>query len=299
MSRLLALAVVVSFVSVSSAGVNVAVVHITCNQPSRGGPVSFGSATSFGSPSLGLAGFPGGSLNPGNTTRYMSPFLGQNFVSCGTPGGSCNLLGASPFCPGNCGQNFGSGVFPNSLCNSGCAPLFGTGFCGPNVGGFGWPPGPNGPWATGSFHFRRFSHDTSVYYAPWYDQGYGWSWPGSAANYGNGFSNFPTYGMLFSEARDKGFVVPAPPRPQVINFPTPLEKGKAQIKIEPPAAAEVLVNGQPIGARNANRVFTTPVINGPTNYDVKVRQTIKGKVDEQTFRVTVKPGDRQQITVLR
>jgi hypothetical protein len=305
MSRLIALALAVGFVSAVSAAVNGGVVHVTGNHSPSCGTVNFGWPTPFGQPSFGpnygygAAGFPGGLPNNfGFATGFNSPNFGSNFGTFGFPGGSCNLGCSLPFGRGVCGSNFGVCAFQNGPCNFGCATPFGPGFCGQGVGGFGCHVQSSRVWNAGSLNSHRFSRDNSVFYAPW-DLGYSWAGTWGTENYGYGYPALPTPGFLFSAADENGFHVSAPPRPQVINFPTPLENGKAQIKIAPSAVAEVLVNGQPIGTGNSERVFTTPVINGPTNYDVKVRQTLNGKVDEQTFRVTVKPGDRQQVVVLR
>ena len=325
MSRFCALALVIGFVSESSAGVKVAG-NVPSGRPAQGVPVTFAGTNpvatpSFG-PNFGVASFPGASVNLGYPIPVNSPFMAGRFggplVNLGYPlsfgsaaagpnygaaqfaGGPINLgyplpLGSPPVSP-----NFGAHGFSSGPCDFGCATQFGSGSCGFGFGGFGCSLLPSRPWTCGTINCQRFpSSNNGVYYAPWFDLAYGFAGPWGMANYGNGYPAYANASVVYSLANDRDYRGPAPARPQVINFPKPLENGKAQIRIASPGAAEVLVNGQAIAAGNGERVFTTPVINGPTSYDVKVRQTINGKLDEQTFRVKVMPGDRQQVLVLR
>ncbi len=327
MSRLFALLLAVAFVSESSGQVRVAG-NAAGGRPT---PTTFAGSNPVSAPSngpnYGVASFPGSFVNLGYPLPVRSPLTGSNFgagrtfgppVNLGYPlsfgsaaegpnygaaqfaGGPLNLgyplpLGSPPISP-----NFGAYGFTSVPCDFGYANQFGYGYCGQGFGGFGCSLLPSRPWACGFLNCQRYpSSNNSTFYAPWFDLAYGWAGPWGMANYSYGHPNFLNTGVVWSVSGDNGYYAPAQSRPQVINFPKPLENGTAQIRIASPGSAEVLVNGKAIAAGNGERVFTTPVINAATGYDVKVRQTINGKLDEQSFRVNAMPGGRHQLLVLR
>ncbi len=282
-------------VSAPSNGPNFGVARIQGSFVNLGYPLplrtlSMGSSFGSGHPSTIL-------VNRGYPVPFGSADDGPNYAAAQFAGGPLNLgyplpLGSPPVSP-----NFGAYGFTSGPCDFGYANPFGSGFCGQ---GFGCSLLPSRPWACGTLNCQRFpSSINSVFYAPWFDLAYGWAGAWGMANYSYGHPNFLNTGVVWSLSSDNGYHAPAPSRPQVIKFPTPLENGMAQIRIASPGTAEVLVNGKAIAAGNGERVFTTPVINGPTNYDVKVRQSINGKLDEQSFRVNAMPGGRHQLLVLR
>lgn len=300
MSRLLALALVVGLASAVPAAVKVGIANVHGGHSPHFGPVNFGSPTPFGSPTLsltfGAAGSPGGSLSRGFSTSFGSPSLGLASGAAGFAGGSINQS-SPPFGPGVFFPNFGGCMFANGPCNFGCPIPGGPGFCGPCVGGFGCAPGCN--WAGRSLNRFRFSRDLSIYYGPWYDEGYGWNEPWGMSNYGYGYASLPISGELFSTSNDYGYYQPAPPRPQVIHFPAPLAAGTAQVKIVIPHDAQVTVQGQSVPGKDSERTFVTPVLNGPTTFDFKVSQQVNGKQVEQSHKLTVTPGDRKQLMIIQ
>lgn len=130
------------------------------------------------------------------------------------------------------------------------------------------------------------------YYAAWYDMPFGYSPYGIAPAYGADYGYWPV-NMVFSDNNfDRS--LGGSSSHQVINFSKPLENGKALLTVTSPPGAEVTVNGQRVTGG-----FTTPVLSGPTKFEVKVRQNVNGKAEEWIHRVNLKPGDRQQLMVLR
>jgi uncharacterized protein (TIGR03000 family) len=78
-----------------------------------------------------------------------------------------------------------------------------------------------------------------------------------------------------------------------------LAPGTARISLDVPAGAEVQVQGQPLEGSGTHRVFVTPALSGPGEYDVVVRwKGADGQQKEYKHTVPVRPGTRSSLRVM-
>jgi uncharacterized protein (TIGR03000 family) len=75
--------------------------------------------------------------------------------------------------------------------------------------------------------------------------------------------------------------------------------GAAKLTMTVPADAVVMIQGEKTDQSGTTRTFITPMLSGPSTYDVKVVHKVDGKDQEQTMTVTLHPNQQSSITVLR
>jgi uncharacterized protein (TIGR03000 family) len=204
----------------------------------------------------------------------------------------------SPAGPGFSDPSFSVFGTPPGSSNFGFHPFFGAGFSGQHFGAFG---NPNLPGNMRPFHFvnnNRFPHSNfGYYYGPWYDLPI--DYPPIGATSGL-YTTVPNpNGYLFATDELNGYGSAQHPRPQIVHFAPPLDPGKAQVTILVPADADVTMQGKRIEGKGTERVFVTDALKGPTALEFKVTRNDDGKPSKQTLKVSVKPGDRQQVVVIR
>lgn len=185
---------------------------------------------------------------------------------CWNPGSSCGLCGPGYGPSGvGCGNSwsncFGCGLSPGYQCSS-FSMCFGN-------------PG------------RSYGYQ----YVSWYDLPCAWGWMPSCSRWN--YANCCWLGNGYVESTSACGCFKAS-KPQIIHFDKPLAAGAATIRIESPAGAEVLVQG-----KRVNDVYLAENLKGPTKIEFIVRQTGNGQAKEVAHPVTVSPGERKQLVILR
>jgi uncharacterized protein (TIGR03000 family) len=122
-------------------------------------------------------------------------------------------------------------------------------------------------------------------YAPLNRFGFGW-----------GFGGFVPYAVPVP-FEEPAVAPPAPPERTIVlanEFP-------ATLTLQLPVAAEVWLNGTPVGGTASEQhVLTSPVLKPGENFtfDIKARWTTGGKTYEATRSVTLAPGDKSRLFVV-